>query len=360
MTHLVDTDSEEYDDYSSGYSSHYVPVSEGSFDESHSDGFSEDRDDDYHSGGSESDLNFSGDDDDTYRDQILHLFRRLHREENQFNKVENRPVDQLERRITSYWSYDWYEDHPTLKNQDKLQLLKDTMSLIYSRRTIVISIDVGVYEHSQKYLTEIGLSIYDPRGQQLMMTPNTTNIHIRIEDNKDLRNKDFIPNKSDYFMGGSTLLLNLDEAIDLTQGILDHYSTIKNWPCCLIGHSLKSTIDKLEYQGVEFPEDVNELDTKEIFMLSGDKTTDSSLRNALRVVNLPHAHLRNAGNDAYYTFLLASKLADPDAREYYRLDDWNPGKITKRGPTRANKFSDKSVVVNCKSAVEAAKFIIRN
>lgn len=354
MGHLVDTDSSDYEDANS-----YDAPNQASSDDcipEISDSVTDDEMDSQflRAINENSSLN-----EDSYQQTIIKKLNQLEEDDvSGYNKVKNDPVEHLQKRIDKYWGYDWYKLHPKLKVVDNLQILKKSMNSIYGRQTILISMGIQYYEHNFKYLTEIGLSIYDPRGQQLMMTPNSLNIHIKIDDNQDLQNKNFIPNKSAYFNGKTSLLLNLDESLDLVQGLLDFYLSIDDWPCSIIGHSLNSIIKKLEFQGVKFPENIDHYDTKEIFLLSGDEYTDHSLMNALKVVNLPYAHLRNAGNDAYYTFLLATKLCDPDSREYYRLDDWQPEIVTDGGPVGKRKNSDKAIVIECRGALEAIDIVM--
>lgn len=294
-----------------------------------------------------------------YARAILRRLKVIEQENlSRFNNHSNEAIAFITERILKYWGYNWYELHPKLKYDDNLKLLKLGMNAIYGRQSIIISIEVGYYEHNPKFLTELGLSIYDPRGQQLTMVPNSTNIHIKIDDNKLLKNKDFLPNKSAYFNGKSTLLLNLDETINFVQALIDYYSSIENWPCCIVGHNLKSILAKLKFQEILIPDRLQKFDTKQLFLISGDKYTDTSLMNALKVVGVPYAHLRNAGNDAYYTFLLATKLCDPDSREYYRLDDWQPEIVTDGGPLNKRKFSDKSIIIEC-NALEAIDIVLR-
>lgn len=296
--------------------------------------------------------------DNHYHQTIMKRLKKFDSQQPVPTKLNEQFIECIQKRIDDYWHYDWYKLHPKLKDDHNLQILKNSMSSVYGRKSIIISLNVQYYEHNYKYLTEIGITVYDPRGNQLMMTPNSINIHIKIDDNQDLQNKSLIPNKSAYFNGKTSLLLNLDDAIDFVQGLIDLYLSIKQFPCCIIGHGLNSILDKLIYQGLKFPKTLLKYDTKEIFLLSGDEYTDASLMNALKVVNVPYAHLQNSGNDAYYTFLLATKLCDPDCREYYKLDDWQPEIVTDGGPTRKRKFSDKSIVIDCRSVLEAIDVVL--
>lgn len=83
----------------------------------------------------------------------------------------------------------------------------------------------------------------------------------------------------------------------------------------MMGHDLMSDLRWLSLIGVRFAQNMRKLDTKIVFAYTHGHN-GASLKNALIAAKQPHAFLHNAGNDAYYTVLLALKLCDPGARHY--------------------------------------------
>lgn len=75
--------------------------------------------------------------------------------------------------------------------------------------------------------------------------------------------------------------------------------------------------------GVNFPTGYQTIDTNHLCRISHGRA-NISLKKALEAVDIPYAYLHNAGNDAYYTLLLAMKLCDPQSRVRYGLDIFVP------------------------------------
>ncbi|KAK6201656.1 uncharacterized protein RJT21DRAFT_76837, partial [Scheffersomyces amazonensis] len=164
-------------------------------------------------------------------------------------------------------------------------------------------IDVEAFEMNTNLITEIGISIYDPREQFTSMVPTIHNIHIKIQENFDYPNGRFVPNHGMNFNGGTTYLMKLHSAATFTQGLINHYfikSRSGDVRTCLIGHDVKGDIKWLNTLGIKFPNNVPIIDTSILFSMSQGKN-GTSLKNALIRVQIPHAFLHNAGNDAYYT-----------------------------------------------------------
>lgn len=223
--------------------------------------------------------------------------------------------------IELYFKNSDFKKHPLLSNPNHRATLKRGMGLVYKRENILFCIDVEAWEVNPKIVTEIGISIYDPRGQTFNLVPYIVQIHIIIKENQHLKNGRYVPEHSKNFNGGTTYIMGQQEAVDFTQDLIQYYffQPKTNIRTCLVGHDLKGDISWFKNLGIKFPTQTNILDTQAIFSAShGSK--GNSLKNALRASNLPYAFLHNAGNDSYYTLLLAMTLCDPHARKINRLD----------------------------------------
>ncbi|GEQ71532.1 hypothetical protein JCM33374_g5216 [Metschnikowia sp. JCM 33374] len=229
-----------------------------------------------------------------------------------------------------------------------IQILEDHMNRVFTRRNILFCIDVEAWEHNQEYVTEIGVSIYDPRPQKLALTPDIKTYHILINDNRDVKNGNFVPDHSSNFSGGTTHILSLKQSRALLQGLINHYFVEPHVPnCILVGHDLRGDIKWLNKLGVSIASDVRKLDTQTLFSYTHG-LAGASLQNALRTVNQPFAFLHNAGNDAYYTIMLALKLCDPKVRRLTGIDFFKDGEARgkpryKKAATNKSKFSTASV-----------------
>lgn len=236
-----------------------------------------------------------------------------------------------------------------LKLKSKIQQVKKHMERVFTRTSVLFCIDVEAWEHNQRYVTEIGVSIYDPRYQELALIPNIKTYHIVIAENRDVYNGEHVPDHRENFSGGTTYILSLNQTRSLLQDLVDHYfGPVFPLHCSLVGHDLRGDLKWFENIGVDIPNNVRKLDTQTLFSYTHG-LDGASLKNALRTVNQPFSFLHNAGNDAYYTILLALKLCDPNVRELTRIDYLKPGErygdsvSYKKTETNKSKYSTASV-----------------
>jgi hypothetical protein len=247
--------------------------------------------------------------------------------------------------IGEYLETSNFRENPKLNNPNHFKYFTNCVERVYGRKNILFSIDVEAWELNTNSVTELGISIYDPRSQVLAMMPTITQIHIKIRENLDLRNGRYVPDHADNFVGGVTYVMSREEAVKFTQTLVDYYFFYlpqKLSPgkhiCSLVGHGVGGDIKWFTKLGIKFPQNMNIVDTQNLFTFTqGDK--GNSLKNGLIKVEVPNAFLHNAGNDAYYTLILAMKLCDPICRDHYRLDKYMPLEIpfearkkSRRGP----------------------------
>lgn len=194
----------------------------------------------------------------------------------------------------------------------------DAMSKVYLRKTALFCIDVEGGTTTE--VKEMGVAIYHPRGQEHALCPYIKSYHILIEENMHPRsfNCKYAPPYRNSFNGGVSYVLKLHDAAKLTKKLIEEYFH-QPMPCMLVGHDVEIDISRLGELGVVIPHHVQVLDTQKIYSQTHGVKGDS-FKNALRNVRQPYASLHNAGNDAYYTVLLAMRLCDPLVRRMTKFD----------------------------------------
>ncbi|KAK6455900.1 uncharacterized protein RJT20DRAFT_51633 [Scheffersomyces xylosifermentans] len=223
--------------------------------------------------------------------------------------------------IEMYFNKTDFSHNPRLVHKPQQDYLKQCMHKVYGRKNILFCIDVEAWELNGDFITEIGISIYDPRVQFLSMMPSTTQIHILIRENLERHNGRFVPDHARNFNGGTSLVMSEYEAACFIQTLINFYFEPNNSKLggSLVGHDVKGDIKWFNQLGVKFPDKVDIIDTHTLFGFTTGKN-GTSLKNALIAVDIPYAFLHNAGNDAYYTLLVLMKLCDPRCRLVYSLD----------------------------------------
>ncbi|ODQ82789.1 hypothetical protein BABINDRAFT_28248, partial [Babjeviella inositovora NRRL Y-12698] len=195
---------------------------------------------------------------------------------------------------------------------------------VANRKTVLFCIDVEAFERNTKCVLEIGISIYDPRLQENAMFPVIHQFHILLKETLKMKNGAFVPNNRDNFLGGDSLVLSCENAATLVQLLINHYFVDlpqKNpgYETALVGHSVKGDVTWFQSLGISFPQELLILDTKDVWVASqGDK--GCNLGKILQRLRVNHSYLHNAGNDAYFTLILAMMLGDPSTRIHHELD----------------------------------------
>lgn len=248
-----------------------------------------------------------------------------------------------------------WSKNPRLANgtgsQQKLSYA-NTIRDVFTRSAVLFSLDVEAWEMNTKLITEIGIAIYDPfaKGEArnnirdanivnlggVSIMPTIKQIHIRIKETVKLINGQYVPNHVDNFNGGTTLVLSRYEAAVFVQALIDHFfvytTASENGDALveenvqqqlkktyLVGHDVGGDVKWLKNLGISLPQNHLRLDTAQMMKIQHGKD-NVGLARSLQLLDIPHNFLHNAGNDAYYTLLLAFKLCDPYIRLLKRLD----------------------------------------
>lgn len=220
--------------------------------------------------------------------------------------------------------------------------LKNSIKLVSQRNTICFSFDIEAFERDNNIITEIGISIYDPRENLHSLNPIFRNYHLIVSESLSLINRNWVLDMKECYLLGESLVLPLGQCVNFIQNLVNFYmipdnDTSDSWERAFIGHNIEGDFKWLKSMGVILPEtkpvshisqiDRNSkphttlvIDTLKIYSACYGKE-GSSLGKILRLFQLPHAFLHNAGNDAYYTLRLLLHLCDVNTRVQCSLDD---------------------------------------
>lgn len=211
--------------------------------------------------------------------------------------------------------------HPRLQNQSTFNSFAKTLITVNDKRTVLISLDIEAHEFDTNKITEIGISIYDPSREALSTIPQFTTIHLLPKEYLHLRNGIYVPDHKHDFLGGRSLTLPLKECTKFMRTLFDHYfikRKAQGFHPVIVGHDVGGDLKWLRSMNVSVPNDVTIADTQSIQKsVCGEQF---SLSKMLTYFQIPHSHLHNGANDAYFTLLLMMHLADPNFRKSHKID----------------------------------------
>lgn len=213
--------------------------------------------------------------------------------------------------------------------------LKHWMSQVYLREIPLVAIDVEAWERNLKKVTEIGVAIYDPTSQDNSIIPQIKVVHLIVKENKQMYNGKFVRDNKHNFMGGTSYVISLKEAAVFLDQLFEAYIVKRNGT--IVGHHIEGDIKWLRQMKVTLKESTPTVDTGKIFQLS--KSSGGTLKGLLKLVDIPHAFLHNAANDAYYTLLAAFAYCDPKVRATHDLDTFEQVPSQSKGKRQKDKNS---------------------
>lgn len=237
------------------------------------------------------------------------------------------------------------EHYPTIycnPGTSNFEYLCNSIKLMASKQTICFSFDIEAYEKDNNVITEVGISIFDPRENTGSIVPITRNFHIIISESLSLRNENWVCDLKECYLLGQSLVLNLNQCVEFVQSLINYYmipktEASKSWSRAYVGHNIDGDIRWLTKIGVNIPHleqlnyslDIRKqpnipyvLDTMKFYRYCYGQN-GSSLGKILRLFGLSHAFLHNAGNDAHYTLKLLMHMCDINFRIQFGLDDIN-------------------------------------
>lgn len=219
---------------------------------------------------------------------------------------------------------------------------KDTEDVVF------ICIDCEAYERAQHLITEIGVSVLDPKALK-DIDPGSDgsawfgairHAHLRPNEYKHLVNKAFVKGCPDKFNFGKTDFIKLADAGKILQRIFANpgriheacdidveLSSKTNTKIVLVGHALAGDTKYLRRVGFSPNNVVAHMDTQKLARAS--KKDSPGLKRLLLALDINAQNLHNAGNDAAYTMQALVGLA---VREHHE-----PGSVVAALATNAAK-----------------------
>lgn len=232
------------------------------------------------------------------------------------------------------------------------------MKWLENRSKVFVAIDLEYWEVNNKFLTEIGIAIYDttqiaPDSHPIL--PKIKACHYVVSENKNKTNGKFVPNNMFKYSYGETLIMPMKECRRAVDGILAAYAKTNN--LVIVGHAVGGDIRVLKKNGFKIPEH-EVLDTMSIWRLTR-KSGFGSLDKLLTYFDIPHGIMHNAGNDAYLNMHLFLALCDPEVRLSKNLDDMEASSLdpetTSGGKKKARRRE--SITHRSSNAEEAIKLM---
>ncbi|ANZ78044.1 BA75_04487T0 [Komagataella pastoris] len=231
----------------------------------------------------------------------------------------------------------------TSKQEHTIVNFKTALAWINSRQTTLISLDSEWFERNSNVVTEVGISIYKPyiplegpEGKHLPapFLPDISTLHFIVQGTEKVRNKKYVPDNKDYFIGGTSFTVSKKDISAVITEIVSQFDSHDGQklekfamksppPVALVGHNLIGDLKTLKKAGITIPI-LPIIDTRELW-LNQVNSPKSNLKYILRRLGLPHSFLHNAANDAYYTLLASLKLAQTSVslNLLYSEEEWH-------------------------------------
>jgi hypothetical protein len=184
------------------------------------------------------------------------------------------------------------------------------------RSALIVGSDAEWFEHDQNYITELGLTVTDPRSVGDRTNPwdilhSSVYQHVRIKDNAHLVNADFCQGCPDKFQFGETRFAGFTETTHILVDSLIKWDNNMPRPVILLWHSIGNDIkmikDHLAFDIEEPGVVVATVDTQvlavEVGLVQSHKK--AKLQDLLALFNIKEQHLHNAGNDSTCTLVAA-------------------------------------------------------
>lgn len=198
---------------------------------------------------------------------------------------------------------------------------------------VFICIDCEAYERAQDLITEIGVSVLDPKALKdtdpgadgSAWFDKIKHVHLRPHEYKHLVNRAFVIGCPDKFNFGETAFIKLADAGKILRRIFDDPERIhqacdlgvefrprEKAKVVLVGHALGGDTKYLRRVGFSPKNVVAHVDTQKLARAS--KKDSPGLKRLLIALDIDAQNLHNAGNDAAYTMQALIGLA---VREYH-------------------------------------------
>jgi hypothetical protein len=215
--------------------------------------------------------------------------------------------------------------------------LGSAAAVVALQDAVIVASDAEWYEHDDSFITEIGLSILDPRSipQPISSSPwsilsSMENHHVRIKPHAHLVNKDLCEGHPEAFQFGSTTFASVDEAKDMLRRMFtrrDQYGNLR--PVIFMGHAVDNDYEmiKSRFGLEELATIVATIDTQVLAVEHGLVSPSRKMRlsTLLGEHGIEELYLHNAGNDIVCTMIAALLMLCPPPQA--PLSNIHPNKL---------------------------------
>ncbi len=207
--------------------------------------------------------------------------------------------------------------------KDPYAIFEKEINWVSNNEKVLISIDLEAYEKRLSAITEVGISIYNPRNQKGSIIPEIKNFHFLIQEHLKFHNSTYVPDNSKNFISGPSIVIGKKQLNITFNQIINHYKSLEkndNIGIAFVGHGFSADIKFLKSLSISLPIDIPIIDTSNLWKID-NPIGKGSLGYILKSYDIPYSFLHNAGNDSYYTLLLALKMFNKNTRILRKIDE---------------------------------------
>jgi hypothetical protein len=190
---------------------------------------------------------------------------------------------------------------------------------------VIVALDAEWFEHDDQFITELGVSIIDPRfiSQPIPSSPwnilsSMENHHVRIKAHAHLTNRDLCKGHPEAFQFGNTTFISVDEATAMLRHVFtpqDEYGNLR--PVIFMGHAVDNDYEIIKSRfGLDLEQLGTIVATIDTQVLAAEHelvkpSRKMRLSNLLAKYNIEEQYLHNAGNDIVCTVIAAFLMLCP-------------------------------------------------
>tara|TARA_R110002003_G_scaffold62_16_gene5693 strand:+ start:43541 stop:44650 length:1110 start_codon:yes stop_codon:yes gene_type:complete len=196
------------------------------------------------------------------------------------------------------------------------------------RNALIVGLDVEWYEHDATCITEVGVSILDPRfitdrASAWNVLKSSINYHARIKSTAHMVNSDFCAGYPEEFQFGKTTFVDMEEAKNMLRHSFIRFDVRgRPRPIIFVGHAVENDVKMIKQRfgldifslGVVVATIDTQVLAAENGLVSGPKKL--KLSQLLAKFRITEPYLHNGGNDIFCTMIAALLIALPYPPEF--------------------------------------------
>lgn len=155
-----------------------------------------------------------------------------------------------------------------------------------------VCIDLEQFEWNQKTLTEVGITVFDAKFNNVETT------HIIVKENRNKRNKKFVCDNKDNFLFGKSIVMTLAQTKQALRKTLRRFPNV-------VGHAVRGDLKYLNGMGL-VTDHVTVYDTAVMHQILKQQDNTTKLSTCCEEYGIAHEAPHNAANDSHVnTYLFA-------------------------------------------------------